>query len=151
MRKFQSSSWPGAISDAEPRSSSRAGRRVVNLGALRSWAGYRSSSQARPGRVPGWGAVVEPGALSRGRPGARSSSWPGSAPGAGRPTSTPRRGFQEATDGDVVYFEHPTCSLYLEQPAEVARYRLSFDHLRAASLSVEESRKMLTRAADELA
>jgi hypothetical protein len=60
-------------------------------------------------------------------------------------------GFQEATDGDVVYFEHPTCSLYLEKPAEVARYRLSFDHLRAASLSVEESRKMLTRAADELA
>jgi len=60
-------------------------------------------------------------------------------------------GFQEATDGDVVYFEHPTCSLYLEKPAEVARYRLSFDHLRAASLSVEESRKMLTRAAEELA
>lgn len=59
--------------------------------------------------------------------------------------------FKEATDGEVVYIEHPTCSLYLEKPVEVARYRLSFDHLRAASLSADESRRMLMRAAEDLA
>ena len=59
--------------------------------------------------------------------------------------------FAEPTDNDVVYMEYPTGSLYLERAAEVARYRLMFDHLRAASLSVDESRRLLVRAVDELA
>jgi len=59
--------------------------------------------------------------------------------------------FDRPTDGDIVYFEHPTCSLYLEKPGEVARYRLVYEHLRAASLSLDESRRLLARSAEDLA
>jgi transcriptional regulator with XRE-family HTH domain len=59
--------------------------------------------------------------------------------------------FDPPTDGDIVYFEHPTCSLYLEKPVEVARYRLVYEHLRAASLSLDESRRLLARSAADLA
>lgn len=59
--------------------------------------------------------------------------------------------FDPPTDGDIVYFEHPTCSLYLEKPGEVARYRLVYEHLRAASLSLDESRRLLVRSAADLA
>lgn len=34
---------------------------------------------------------------------------------------------------------------------EVAQHRLSFDHLRAQSFSADESRRMLSRAAEDLA
>ncbi len=60
-------------------------------------------------------------------------------------------GFDPPTDGEIVYFEHPTCSLYLEKPDEVARYRLVYEHLRASSLSLDESRRLLTRTAEDLA
>ena len=60
-------------------------------------------------------------------------------------------GFDPPTDGEVVYFEHPTCSLYLEKPDEVARYRLVYEHLRAASLSLDESRRLIARSAEDLA
>jgi transcriptional regulator with XRE-family HTH domain len=59
--------------------------------------------------------------------------------------------FDPPTDGEVVYFEHPTCSLYVEKPDEVARYRLVYEHLRAASLSLDESRRLLARTAEDLA
>lgn len=59
--------------------------------------------------------------------------------------------FDPPTDGDIAYFEHPTCSLYLEKPSEVARYRLVYEHLRAASLSLDESRRLLARSAEDLA
>jgi hypothetical protein len=59
--------------------------------------------------------------------------------------------FDPSTDGDVVYFEHPTCSLYLEKADEVGRYRLVYEHLRAASLSLDESRRLLARSAEDLA
>jgi transcriptional regulator with XRE-family HTH domain len=59
--------------------------------------------------------------------------------------------FDPPTDGEIVYFEHPTCSLYVEKPDEVARYRLVYEHLRAASLSLDESRRLLVRSAEDLA
>lgn len=59
--------------------------------------------------------------------------------------------FDPPTDGEIVYFEHPTCSLYLEKPDEVARYRLVYEHLRAASLSLDESRRLIVRSAEDLA
>src|SRR5215472_10281458 len=59
--------------------------------------------------------------------------------------------FDPPTDSEVVYFEHPTCSLYLEKPDEVARYRLVYEHLRAASLSLDDSRRLLARSAEDLA
>jgi transcriptional regulator with XRE-family HTH domain len=58
--------------------------------------------------------------------------------------------FDPPTDGDIVYFEHPTCSLYLDKPPEVARYRLVYEHLRAVSLSLDESRRLLLRTAEDL-
>jgi hypothetical protein len=58
--------------------------------------------------------------------------------------------FDPPTDGDIVYLEHPTCSLYLEKPDEVARYRLVYEHLRAASLSLDDSRRLLARSAADL-
>jgi transcriptional regulator with XRE-family HTH domain len=60
-------------------------------------------------------------------------------------------GFAEAGAAEVVYLEYPTGALYLESEAEVARYRLFLDHLRAASLSVSDSRRLVMRVADELA
>jgi hypothetical protein len=60
-------------------------------------------------------------------------------------------GFDPPTDGEIVYFEHPTCSLYLEKSDEVARYRLVYEHLRAASLSLDESRRLIARGAEDLA
>ncbi len=59
--------------------------------------------------------------------------------------------FDPPTDSEIVYFEHPTCSLYLEKPDEVAQYRLVYEHLRAASLSLDESRRLLARIAEDLA
>jgi len=59
--------------------------------------------------------------------------------------------FDPPTDGEIVYFEHPTCSLYLEKPDEVVRYRLVYEHLRAASLSLDESRRLIARGAEDLA
>jgi transcriptional regulator with XRE-family HTH domain len=60
-------------------------------------------------------------------------------------------GFDPPTDGEIVYFEHPTCSLYLEKADEVARYRLIYEHLRAASMPIDESRRLIARSAEDLA
>jgi transcriptional regulator with XRE-family HTH domain len=59
--------------------------------------------------------------------------------------------FNPPTSGDVVYFEYPSGALYLEDPDDVARYRLMFNHLRAMALSPEDSRRLLARSADDLA
>jgi transcriptional regulator with XRE-family HTH domain len=50
------------------------------------------------------------------------------------------------TDPDIVYLENLTTSLYLEGEADVGRYTLIFDHLRATALSQEETRRMIRRA-----
>jgi transcriptional regulator with XRE-family HTH domain len=60
-------------------------------------------------------------------------------------------GFPEVSDPNVVYIEYQTGALYLEKPEEVRRYRLMFDHLRAAALPVDTSRALIARIADELA
>jgi hypothetical protein len=59
--------------------------------------------------------------------------------------------FPEPGDPDIVYIEYQTGALYLEKHDEVRRYRLAFDHLRAAALSIEDSRALIAAAADELA
>jgi transcriptional regulator with XRE-family HTH domain len=59
--------------------------------------------------------------------------------------------FPEPTDPTIVYIEYYTGALYLEKPQEVTRYRLMFDHLRAAALSVDASRSHIVRVAEELA
>lgn len=59
-------------------------------------------------------------------------------------------GFPEQADPDVVYIDSDTGGLYLEREAEVDRYSLMFDHLRAVALSPAESVKFTTAMAKEL-
>jgi transcriptional regulator with XRE-family HTH domain len=58
-------------------------------------------------------------------------------------------GFPDPSDHQIVYFEYHTGALYLEKPAEVTRYKLMFDHLRASALPVNASRALMGRAAEE--
>ena len=59
--------------------------------------------------------------------------------------------FRDPTDPNIVYIEYHTGALYLEKPADVTRYSLMFDHLRAAALPVDASRDNMARVAEELA
>lgn len=56
-------------------------------------------------------------------------------------------GFPEQADPDVVYVDNTTAGFYLEEPAEILRYTLMFDHLRAAALSPDESLARIAEAA----
>ena len=60
-------------------------------------------------------------------------------------------GFPEQADPDVVYVENTTTGVYLEQPSDVHRYTLMFDHLRAAALKPDDTVDLLERAANGLA
>jgi transcriptional regulator with XRE-family HTH domain len=59
-------------------------------------------------------------------------------------------GFPEQADPDVVYVENTTTGVYLEQPSDVHRYTLMFDHLRAAALKPDDTVDLIERAADRL-
>jgi transcriptional regulator with XRE-family HTH domain len=50
----------------------------------------------------------------------------------------------------VVYLEHATDGLYLEEPEEIARYTLMFDHLRAIALGPDESVSLMEAIKDQL-
>ncbi|MEV0089995.1 helix-turn-helix transcriptional regulator [Streptomyces sp. NPDC050738] len=51
---------------------------------------------------------------------------------------------------DVVYVDIHTGSLFLEKEAELDRYRLAFDYLRAQALDMEASSSMIHRVRKEL-
>jgi transcriptional regulator with XRE-family HTH domain len=53
-------------------------------------------------------------------------------------------------DPSIVYVEYHAGALYLESPAEVGRYTLMFDHLRATALSVDASRALIARVLREM-
>jgi transcriptional regulator with XRE-family HTH domain len=59
--------------------------------------------------------------------------------------------FADAADPAVVYLEHLTGSVFVENEDEVRRYRVVFDHLRAEALDTVESADLITRAAAGLA
>lgn len=59
--------------------------------------------------------------------------------------------FPNPEDPSVVYLETATDGLYLEGQAEIERYTLMFDHLRATALSYDDSASLIARAADETA
>lgn len=59
-------------------------------------------------------------------------------------------GFPEQADPDVVYVEYSTSGVYLEQPEDVHRYTLIFDHLRAAALKPDDTVDLIDRTADRL-
>jgi transcriptional regulator with XRE-family HTH domain len=59
-------------------------------------------------------------------------------------------GFPEQADPDVVYVEYTTSGVYLEQPSDVRRYTVMFDHLRATALKPDDTVAMIKRAAERL-
>jgi transcriptional regulator with XRE-family HTH domain len=59
--------------------------------------------------------------------------------------------FRDAADPAVVYLEHLTGSLFLENEDEVRRYRVVFDHLRAEALGASQSAGLIGHVAAELA
>ncbi|MFC4588361.1 DUF5753 domain-containing protein [Sphaerisporangium corydalis] len=56
--------------------------------------------------------------------------------------------FREPYDPDVVYVESMTSSLYVESDADIYRYTLAFDHLRASAMAPDESKSLIARVAD---
>jgi transcriptional regulator with XRE-family HTH domain len=58
--------------------------------------------------------------------------------------------FPEPGDDAIVYLEDHTSSQYLETPADIERYTLVLDHLRASALSPERSAEFIARVAAEM-
>ncbi|MDW8805999.1 helix-turn-helix transcriptional regulator [Streptomyces scabiei] len=59
--------------------------------------------------------------------------------------------FPDASDSSVVYIEGVTSDLYLEKPADVQKYSVMYEHLRAQALNVEQSRQLIAEIAKEYA
>ena len=58
--------------------------------------------------------------------------------------------FPDLIAPDVVYLENMTSDLYVEQDAEVYRYGMAFDRLRALALPAQKSAEFLASAADSI-
>jgi hypothetical protein len=54
------------------------------------------------------------------------------------------------SDPNIAYVEYQAGALYLENQADVGRYTLMFDHLRATALSADASRDLMTRILREM-
>ncbi len=59
--------------------------------------------------------------------------------------------FPSPKDPPVVYLETATDGLYLEEPSDIERYTLRFNHLVARALGPDESRTMIAGLADRIA
>ncbi|OIK07213.1 helix-turn-helix domain-containing protein [Streptomyces monashensis] len=59
--------------------------------------------------------------------------------------------FTDAADSSVVYLEGVTSDLYLEKAQDVQKYAVMYEHLRAQSLNVEQSRQFIAKVAKEYA
>ncbi|MFF6997567.1 helix-turn-helix domain-containing protein [Streptomyces sp. NPDC008313] len=59
--------------------------------------------------------------------------------------------FPDAADSSVVYIEGVTSDLYLEKAADVQKYSVMYEHLRAQALNVEQSLQFITKIAKEYA
>jgi transcriptional regulator with XRE-family HTH domain len=55
--------------------------------------------------------------------------------------------FADAADSSVVYLEGVTSDLYLEKAHDVQQYAVMYEHLRAQSLNVDQSRQFIWNAA----
>jgi transcriptional regulator with XRE-family HTH domain len=58
--------------------------------------------------------------------------------------------FPELPAPDVVYLENMTSDLYVEQEADVYRYSLAFDRLRALALDPQKSHALIATRADSI-
>jgi hypothetical protein len=59
--------------------------------------------------------------------------------------------FNSPTDPPMVYLETATDGLYLDEPGDVERYNLRFNHLVARALGPDESRTMIAALAKRMA
>jgi transcriptional regulator with XRE-family HTH domain len=59
--------------------------------------------------------------------------------------------FPEIADPDVVYLEHPTADIYLEEPDNIHRFALLFNHLQVTALDPTDSMAFITALAKEFA
>lgn len=59
--------------------------------------------------------------------------------------------FPDAADSSVVYIEGVTSDLYLEKAADVQKYSVMYEHLRAQALNVDQSRQFIADLAKEYA
>ena len=60
-------------------------------------------------------------------------------------------GFPEQADPDVVYVENTSTGVYMEEPPEILRYTLKFDHLRAMALGPDATLEKIAEAATRYA
>ncbi|MFY7065715.1 helix-turn-helix domain-containing protein [Nocardiopsis changdeensis] len=58
-------------------------------------------------------------------------------------------GFPATIDSGVIYIEHRTGSIYLEQPMEIKEHQIAFEHLRLAALKPAQSRLRLQEIMEE--
>lgn len=58
--------------------------------------------------------------------------------------------FPRPADPDVVFVENLTGNLYVEREADVYRYTVAFDYLRAKALDPDDSRRFLAKVAAQL-
>jgi transcriptional regulator with XRE-family HTH domain len=58
--------------------------------------------------------------------------------------------FQNPKDPPTIYLETATDGLYLEEPPDIERYTLRFNHLVARALGPNESRAMITGLAEQM-
>ena len=68
---------------------------------------------------------------------------------AGMPGSFVFMQFTEAAIPDVIYLDSMAGDLFLETEADVRRYRLAFEHLRAVAVSPDASRSLVAALATE--
>jgi hypothetical protein len=59
--------------------------------------------------------------------------------------------FQGPKDPPMIYLETATDGLYLEEPSDIERYTLRFNHLVARALGPDESRDMIAGLAERMA
>ncbi|MFE9257838.1 helix-turn-helix domain-containing protein [Streptomyces sp. NPDC006879] len=57
--------------------------------------------------------------------------------------------FPDASDSTVVYIEGVTSDLYLEKANDVQKYSVMYEHLRAQALNVDDTRRFISRIAEE--
>jgi transcriptional regulator with XRE-family HTH domain len=58
--------------------------------------------------------------------------------------------FDDETVSDVIYLDSMATSMFLESDAELRRYRLAFEHLRADAMSPDGSRSLIAAVRDEM-
>ncbi|MQA24312.1 MAG: helix-turn-helix domain-containing protein [Micromonosporaceae bacterium] len=66
----------------------------------------------------------------------------------GMPGSFMHLEFPDPADSDLVYIDSMAGDLFLEEDADIQRFGLAYDHLRALALSPRDSAKLLASAAD---